>query len=276
MYETKRNKPGLKPGALENVHRRLGRPATAPYPQSKELTSHFAKDVLERVTQRLDSEARNAGRHAPLSEGPETRACSVLALLARELPKLLEGDSSVPISGPVPVINKKRRRTDQSQSVSGVAGGYDSEEDGASSPALPPPHALDMILDAYFVCIHPWIPMIHQTRFRSRLSEPRERPKLNVVLHAMVLAASKFVRDQECAVPKPDRLRSWVVSTAMDCMSVESLQAMVILSFADVSVGRPDAAPPLQPIMCSVPDTKASLPRLEVGWRPGLGLLSGQ
>jgi hypothetical protein len=24
VYEAKRNKPGLKPGALENVHRRLG------------------------------------------------------------------------------------------------------------------------------------------------------------------------------------------------------------------------------------------------------------
>jgi hypothetical protein len=35
VYETKRNKPGLKPGALENVHRRLGRLAQVPYLQAR-------------------------------------------------------------------------------------------------------------------------------------------------------------------------------------------------------------------------------------------------
>ncbi len=33
VYETKRSKPGLKAGALESVHRRLGTQAKMPYQQ---------------------------------------------------------------------------------------------------------------------------------------------------------------------------------------------------------------------------------------------------
>jgi hypothetical protein len=215
--------------------------------------------------QRLDNEAQPGTNNAPSGTGPETRAYSILSLLAQELPKLLDGDTRPPNYRFVPATNNKRRRTDEDGSVSGVATSHGSEEDEAGPPDLPPPRALNMILEAYFVCIHPWIPMIHQARFRSRLADPRERPKLDVVLRAIVLAASRFVSDQHAVVPRPDRLRSWVVSTAMDCMSVESLQAMIILSFNDV---RPASHHARQ--LC--PDARH---RLEVGWRPGLGLWSG-
>ncbi|KAL2127422.1 hypothetical protein VTI74DRAFT_10759 [Chaetomium olivicolor] len=209
VYEAKRNKPGLKSGALENVHRRL--------------------DALERTVQRLDDGAHHVRKAPSGGDGDRERnACGILALLARELPKFLEGSTSSP---------NKRRRTD-GESVSGASNGAEELEDEASSPGLPPQSALNAILDAYFTCIHPWIPMIHQSRFRRRLADPLERPKLDVVLHAIVLTASRFVSDQQhIGVPTPDRRRSWVVSTAMDCMSVESLQAMIILAFNDIGSG---------------------------------------
>ena len=188
--------------------------------------------------QRLDHEARPASTEAPLSEGSETRAYSVLALLAQELPKLLAGDPGTASFHSVPTTNKRRRTDDGESRVSCAINGSDRDQNGVEKPVLPPPHALHMILEAYFVCIHPWIPMIHEARFRHRLTDPRERPKLDVVLHAIVLAASRFVRDQQYAVvSRSDQLRSWVISTAMDCMSVESLQALIILSFTDVSLG---------------------------------------
>ncbi|KAL2016683.1 hypothetical protein VTK56DRAFT_3185 [Thermocarpiscus australiensis] len=216
VYESKRNKPGLRSGALENVHRRL--------------------DALEDIVQRLDGEAQSGNRNAPSGGGSDTRAYSILALLARELPKLLDGDASTESSRPVPASNK-RRRTDEGESVSAAGAGNGSDEDGTTSPGLPPPSTLDMILETYFVCIHPWIPMIHQTRFRMRLANPRERPKLDVVLHAMVLAASRFVNDQDVVLSSSGPLRSQIVSAAMDCMSVESLQAMIILCFNDIGSG---------------------------------------
>jgi len=223
------------------------------------------------VVQRLDREAQPASTSDPSREGQETRAYSILALLAQELPKILEGDPRTSNSHSAPAAANKRRRIDESESVISANTGNAGGEDGASSPALPPPHALDMILDAYFVCIHPWIPMIHQTRFRNRLADPRERPKLDVVLRAMVLAASRFVRDQHVAVPRPDRLRSWVVSTAMDCMSVESLQAMIILAFTDVSLGQVSRNKRVAPIAIFLTQKHRS----DVDWRPRLGHLSG-
>ncbi len=188
--------------------------------------------------QRLDQEPRPASTEGPFGEGSETTAYSVLALLAQELPKLLAGDPGTASFHSVPTTNKRRRTDDSESRVSCAIIGSAREENGAEKPVLPPPQALHMILEAYFVCIHPWIPMIHEARFRHRLTDPRERPKLDVVLHAIVLAASRFARDQQHAVvPRPDRVRSWVISTAMNCMSVESLQAMIILSFTDVSPG---------------------------------------
>ncbi|KAH6842474.1 fungal-specific transcription factor domain-containing protein [Chaetomium sp. MPI-CAGE-AT-0009] len=224
VYETKRNKPGLKPGALENVHRRL--------------------DALEQVVQRLDHEALSGSKNPPSDLSLNTRAYGVLALLAQELPKLLDNNTGTANSR-AGFVSNKRRRTDESESSSATGTNNGSEGDVVASPSLPLPSALDMILETYFVCIHPWIPMIHQTRFRTRLADARERPKLEVVLHAMVLAASRFVSDRDAAVPSPDQLRSRVVLAAMDCMSVESLQAMIIVSFNDIGSGLASRAWPL-------------------------------
>jgi hypothetical protein len=161
--------------------------------------------------------------------------------------------------------SRKRRRTAEDESIRGA--GYD-EEDGTSSPTLPAPRALAAILDAYFACIHPWIPMLHQSRLRRRLADPQERPKLDIVLHAMTLVASRFVGDEHVTVASPARLRAWVVSTAMDCMSVESLQAMIMLAFSDV---RNSSSLNFFPVgFCLTPS------RLEVGRRPRRGRLSDQ
>jgi hypothetical protein len=63
----------------------------------------------------------------------------------------------------------------------------------------------------------------------------------------MVLTASRFVTSQHVVVPRPAQLRRWVVSAALDRMSVESLQALIILAFNDVSLGRVSfvGSPPL-------------------------------
>lgn len=197
---------------------------------------------------RLDDDAQEASRKVPsgvVGNGDgdgsqEKSAYGILALLARELPKFLKDDNTSTASacaqfGPA---SSKRRRVD-GESASGASNG--DGEDGASTPSLPPPRALGAILDAYFACIHPWIPMLHQSRFRRRLADPQERPKLDVVLYAVVLVASRFVNDQDAIISNPARLRTWVVSKAMDCMSVESLQAMIVLAFNDV---RTDSPPP--------------------------------
>ena len=79
--------------------------------------------------------------------------------------------------------------------------------------------------------------MIHQHRFRERLSDHR----LNLLLHAMIFAASKFLISKE--IPEEaiynapwtcEHSRAWIVSIAMEGLSVENLQALTIVAFTDV------------------------------------------
>lgn len=79
--------------------------------------------------------------------------------------------------------------------------------------------------------------MIHQARFRYRFDAfAAERDKLEVVLYAMVIAASKFVLGETLSIGVLALMRRWVVWKAMDDLSLDSLQALIILSFTDVSI----------------------------------------
>lgn len=187
------------------------------------------QDALECIVHKR--EAQEGRRSTPtLVETRDNRAYDIISLLARELPKLVKsGPDGHFGTGP-----QKRRRVDDEFLPNTVSNGV--TEDSFTSPrGLPSSECLDAVLGAYFACIHPWIPMVHQARLRRRLADPAELPKLNVLLQAMILAASRFVDDQDVVHALPGRSRAWVVSTAMDHMSVESLQAIIIVAFNDVS-----------------------------------------
>jgi hypothetical protein len=119
--------------------------------------------------------------------------------------------------------------------------------DNASSP-LPPSALLEDIITAHFNFIQPWIPIFHETRFRRRVHE--KLPQLIVVLHAMVVSALRFVdcmahNLSAAQVEKmANRSRNFVILNAMGNLSVESLQALIIVAFTDVSLAemslRPD------------------------------------
>ena len=159
-------------------------------------------------------------------------AYNVLALLAEQLPKLITSQISQasPASSTAIASPTKRRRLDveDKQDVPNFS-------TLSSPPEFPSPEKLDAIISAYFLHVHPWIPMIHQGRFRQRLKSPDENEKLFVVLHAMTIAASKFLPDAVVGAGHLVRTRTWIVSTALEDILVESLQALIILAFTDVS-----------------------------------------
>lgn len=105
---------------------------------------------------------------------------------------------------------------------------------------LPPEPVMNAIVDSYFARIHPWIPMLHQSLFMSRLNDPQQRLGLTVILHAMVTAALKFVDDGVLSMiqGRIDNLakksRNTVILMAFDSLSVENLQALTIITFDDV------------------------------------------
>lgn len=87
--------------------------------------------------------------------------------------------------------------------------------------------------------------MIHEGRLRKQLSgtlDPDQRHRLHVILVAIRLTAARFIDDAELASAcveesreKQSQVRDWVVLQAMKQPCVESLQALIILAFHDVS-----------------------------------------
>jgi hypothetical protein len=105
---------------------------------------------------------------------------------------------------------------------------------------LPVPDLLEEIINTYFVTVQPWIPLLHETQFRMRMHDPDQLPRLVVILHAMVVAAARFVQPVSCSLSSEDielmtkKSRNIVLLNAMDSLSVENLQALVIIAFNDV------------------------------------------
>jgi hypothetical protein len=101
---------------------------------------------------------------------------------------------------------------------------------------LPPKHVLDAVVKAYFAKLHPWLPCVHQNTFEARLNHPQEARKLTVVIHAMICAAMKHLRLENIHVEEAERdrqvraSRDAVTRMAMTGMSVESLQALIIVA----------------------------------------------
>jgi hypothetical protein len=131
----------------------------------------------------------------------------------------------------------------------------DSKSRESSSPLiaqLPPDNLVHAVLDAYFSVVHPFIPMIHELFFRSRLRDTTERPKLVVLIHAMMVCALRYVANERLARDwlevHPDALkrsRELVVLSAMEGMSVENVQALSIVAFVHISDGDANKAWPM-------------------------------
>lgn len=109
-----------------------------------------------------------------------------------------------------------------------------------ATSSLPPPELLEDIVTAYFNNIQPWIPILHETRFRARIHDQEQRNRLVIVIHAIVVAAIRFAHPETHGLSATDvelqtrKSRSIVVLNAMDSLSVENLQALIIIAFDDV------------------------------------------
>jgi hypothetical protein len=102
---------------------------------------------------------------------------------------------------------------------------------------LPPFEALESYTNTYFTHVHPWIPMLNQDRFRQRVQDPSELPKLKVILQALVMIASRYL-PQELGLNEiwpVEKIREWVILRSMESNTLEGLQALIIIAFNDVS-----------------------------------------
>ena len=134
---------------------------------------------------------------------------------------------------------RKRRRVDSCGNPN-IELASQLVELATDSTKLPPPEPLEAIIDAYFGVIQPWIPIVHETYFRRRLDDDEQRPQLIVLLHAMVVAAARFSENTNQSITAREievwtsRSRRMVKLSAMEGLSVENLQALIIIVYHDV------------------------------------------
>lgn len=260
---------------IEGLNRRLGTPTPHSLNCSCVLTSRSIAEALENAFSERGETVRHEARSCAsdtVGGSEPANITTILSVLAQELQKLNSRASSAshpqspadkvnhgPNASPASSISWARQTngsdgyfenmSSQSRKRRRVEGYSDRplhlpvpiEECVEAAVGLPPPSVLEAIIDAYFVNVQPWIPLFHETRFRERIHDPRKLSELVVVLHAVVVAAARYVDPTDSPLSPESvevlikKSRNVVLLNAMDSLTIENLQALVILAFSDVS-----------------------------------------
>ena len=138
-------------------------------------------------------------------------------------------DASSRMDGP-----RKRRRVEELNEAYSL-------DHSSRSATLPPLPFLEAVVEAHFVTVHHWIPILHETRFRAKLKDANELDRIAVLLHALLSTAIKYVNASDFGMTLEDAKRQIRVSrrivmmSAMEALSIENTQALIFLAFDYVS-----------------------------------------
>ncbi|KAF4941379.1 putative transcriptional regulatory protein [Colletotrichum fructicola] len=258
VYDLKKNKPGIKPGAVESLNRRV---------------EVLENALLNKSEQGLQFPTSSGSGDSSSGPTESQNVVGILSLLARELHKLNsktkvgsqagspDGIGEHAVLSPTTSSSSRRYTVDGLEIVShphnqprkrrrvdscgnpNIDLAFPLEDLENITTSLPSPELLEDIINIHFNIIQPWIPILHETQFRRRVHDPEQLPRLVVVLHAMVVGALRFVDNPETRLSaqeverRTSRSRSIVVLNAMDHLSVENLQALIIIAFCDIGNG---------------------------------------
>ncbi|KAJ5748322.1 uncharacterized protein N7511_010018 [Penicillium nucicola] len=246
-YDYTRNKPGVKIGIIQTLSQRVGVWSSTLTPCIDSLEAELKSVKAQQQAASSILSPPNAGSNANavrdlvsslMQEWRETHdsPCQPQHPLTQPTVEADANPQSISpaLATPHHPPSNKRRCPDT-----------DIREGSSPSAAhFPPDNLLNALLDAYFSVVHPFIPMLHEMVFRSRLRDPTERPKLIVLIHAMMVCALRYVANERLAEEwlqlQPDSLkksRELVVLSAMEGMSVENVQALLLVAFVHISDG---------------------------------------
>lgn len=166
----------------------------------------------------------------------------VLGTLSQELNSL---NSNIISALPPHVESRKRKRNEETSEVHDLESpearsATSMNIDHLSSCPVVRDH-LDGLLHAYFSHVQPWIPMVHEATFRERIQTAHGRQSQAVILQAMIVAALRYVRTstddplpRSYVAAETEQSRRHVILHAMDFLSMENLQALIIIAHTDV------------------------------------------
>ncbi|KFY75496.1 hypothetical protein V499_04538 [Pseudogymnoascus sp. VKM F-103] len=251
VYEA-REKPGLKPGAVENLNRRVDRveqllqqlqqqtesaqsSGYAPSPAWRNGDDHRPREASE-LLQLFEREMRefkimNNRRTTASSQGP-----------TQPEGQLVEGLKRSAEFSPRHQAKRRRLISEGNFNWGELVLCSDSLDKQSSA------YLLDGVLDNYFSQVHPWLPMLHENSFRQQLAEQVYDENIEAILHAMVVAAVRLVirPDTPASIRRTLKLtkrsRDWVLLHAFGSLSVENLQALLIIAFDYIGRGEANSA----------------------------------
>lgn len=119
-----------------------------------------------------------------------------------------------------------------------------SGESSITNPLLPPEEIVHELIEWYFQNVHPWIPILHERRFKEILQDRRQ--ELLIILYAIVSICLKFSPTSRLSQAQKKTIsincRHAVIIQSMERFSIASLQALVIVSFHILGSGRGPSA----------------------------------
>ncbi|KAF4334040.1 hypothetical protein FBEOM_12133 [Fusarium beomiforme] len=247
VYENRRTKPGLKGGAVESLNQRLEKVEKAIFGQTHDQGTQGSGAK----TSDNPSDRERGNDSAPLE--------TVLSLLAGELQKLNKN---------IEPCRKRRYEYDpfskvarptkrQLQEIFGEQQQFvdqHADQQGARSTSvrrfnITQDH-LENLLEAYFDNIQPWLSMLPIKDFSDGVqNDPKE--DMIIVLDAMTVAALRYVEidskplDNYFVNSETIRLGKSVMLDAMGGLSIQNLQALVMLAFTEIGNGNLEKAWPI-------------------------------
>ncbi|KAJ5202360.1 hypothetical protein N7449_004439 [Penicillium cf. viridicatum] len=224
VYDERRMKPGLRTGAMDQLYRRM---ETL---ENMFLGQEFLWQQMWKTM--YPNEALSAPNERSTNiEDLARRRDELKSVLLRTSSSLDQREEVKSSSRPT----KRRRCVPTTAPFIPVS--VDDDTDGPLSTEI-----MTELVSFYFVNIHPWIPILHVTRFWERMQSPHERPRISCILHAIIAVCVRFSQSKEldtgtkASVAEQSRKRVILAST--DCYSVEHLQALIIIAFETIERGR--------------------------------------
>lgn len=229
IYNFEKKKPGLKVGAVENLSRRL--------------------EVVEAALARRDASSISGEhlghRRSNVADGerrPPDSYHVVLSSLIRELHSLTNAVNAAQShrdeasDSSRPPCKRRQPQSDEPASI-------DPHDEVNSTSVVSPtdPRWDERVVDTYLCCIQPWLSILHDPSFRKQFQERQLSKPTKIVFQAMLVATLPHVDlNTAWGIAAPRHVkeaRHLVMSTALDTTCIEHIQALLILTYAEIIDG---------------------------------------
>ncbi|KAF2830408.1 hypothetical protein CC86DRAFT_283479 [Ophiobolus disseminans] len=242
VYNPKQ-KPGLKPGAVEALTRRVAflekillddsgniKPQ---YEDGRETNGHFHTNNADRETENIGptNQREDVEDDSPYCQPPEN----------------LEEFQANAQERQTSAQNPLKRKLSHVHVETSFLDLHDTDP----SQYLPSQSVLAKVADFFCVSFHHWVPYIHKQRLQTRVREGRRGVGFDLVLHALVAVVLRHMNPHTLSLHDDDikqqtRVSRLIVETnATRILSVESLQALILIVFDHLNDGQTSKAWPL-------------------------------